>query len=174
MNRQLVAWAHKGRDKDEVAPNGGRGNGVTTHLPSEAMADRASLPERRARLGPWIRFADEAQIVGGVCDGTRLCTVCNRMIGEGELDFLVVLAGAVALRVDRECLDLWHEAVTKARHHASTDLGCEWPGADEDHGHDDDKKIQEELAAAIPLTPSERLAAFPPDLRPTVGTCAGL
>jgi hypothetical protein len=110
-----------------------RGNGVTTHLPSEAMAE-ASLQERRARLRAWIRFADDAQIVGGVNEGTRLCTVCNRMIGKGELDFLVVLAGAVALRVDRECLDLWHEAVTDARHRAS----------------------------------------FPPDLRPVVGTCAGL
>ena len=134
MNRHLVDRA--------------RGNGVTTHPPSEAMAE-ASLQDRRARLGPWIRFADDAQIVGGVNEGTRLCTVCSRMIGEGELDFLVVLAAAVALRVDRECLDLWREAVTHAR------------------------RCQEALAAAIPLTLSEALVAFPTDLRPIVGTCAG-
>jgi hypothetical protein len=174
MNRHPAARAHRGRDKDELAPNDGGGNGVPTYLPSQALADRASLPERRARLEPWVRFANQARNVGGVCEGTRLCTVCNRVIGEGELDFLVVLAGAVALRVDRECLDLWHEAVTNARHRASTDLGCERPGADGDHGQDDDKKLQEELAAAIPLTPSETLAAFSPDLRSIVGTCARL
>src|SRR5262245_19403629 len=120
-----------------------------THLPSEATADCASLQERRARLEPWVRFADEAYIAAGVYEGTRLCTVCSRMIGEGELDFLVVLARAVALRVDRECLDLWHESVTNGRHRASTDLGREWPSADEDH-------------------------AFPPDLRPMVAIYPGL
>jgi|SRR5262250_714943 len=82
-----------------------------THLPSVAMTERASLSERRARVGPWVWFADTADIVEGVYEGTRLCTVCGRMIGEGELDFLIVLASAVALRVDQECLELWREAV---------------------------------------------------------------
>src|SRR5215467_13010372 len=90
-----------------------------THLPSLAMIERASLSERRARVGPWVWFADTADIVEGVYDGTRLCTVCSRMIGEGELDFLIVLAKAVALRVDQECLELWREAVMNARHRAS-------------------------------------------------------
>jgi len=82
--------------------------------PSQAMADCVSLSERRAQFQPWVRFADQASIVPGVYEGTRLCTVCNRVIGEGELDFLVVLAGALALRVDGECLGLWHEAVKNA------------------------------------------------------------
>jgi len=90
-----------------------------TPLPSVAMTERASLSERRARVGPWVWFADTADIVEGVYEGTRLCTVCSRMIGEGELDFLIVLAKAVALRVDQECLELWREAVMNARHRAS-------------------------------------------------------
>jgi len=113
-------------------------------LPSQTMTDGATLAERRARLQPWVRFADQASIVAGVYEGTRLCMACNRVIGEGELDFLVVLAGAVALRVDRQCLDLWQEAV------------------------------KEELAATTQLTLPAMLPVFPPDLRPMVGTCAEL
>lgn len=116
---------------------------------SPATADRASLAERRARLDPWLLFADQASVVGGVYEGARLCTACDRVIGEGELDFLIVLAGAVALRVDRECLDLWHEAVKNA---------------DKNRGQDDDTKVHEELVVAVPLTA----------LGPRVPTCARL
>jgi|RhiMetdeSRZDD1v2_1073273.scaffolds.fasta_scaffold122014_4 hypothetical protein len=107
-----------------------------THLPSLAMIERASLSERRARVGPWVWFADTADIVEGVYDGTRLCTVCSRMIGEGELDFLIVLASAVALRVDQECLELWREAVMNARRRASIHLDYDTPSTDRDNRQD--------------------------------------
>jgi hypothetical protein len=73
------------------------------------MADPLPLSERRARLAPWVKFADQAQIVGGVREDTRRCSACERVISVAETDYLVVLRKVVALRLDQECLELWRE-----------------------------------------------------------------
>ena len=75
------------------------------------MADPLPLSERRARLAPWVKFAEHAQIVGGVREDTHGCSGCERLIGVGETDYLVVLRSVVALRLDQECLELWREMV---------------------------------------------------------------
>ena len=79
------------------------------------MADPLPLSERRARLAPWVRFADQAQIVGGVREDTQVCSACERVIDVGETDYLVILRKVVALRLDQECIELWREMVIEER-----------------------------------------------------------
>jgi hypothetical protein len=37
------------------------------------------------------------------------CTICERPIGVGETDFIITLKGAVSLRLDQACMDIWRE-----------------------------------------------------------------
>jgi len=47
--------------------------------------------------------------VGGVSTGGVRCTICDRPIEEGDTDFIITFKGAVSLRLDQTCMDLWRE-----------------------------------------------------------------
>jgi hypothetical protein len=67
------------------------------------------IEERRARIQRWTRFAALAHITRGKSEGGGHCTICERFIDPGELDFIIIFEGAVTLRLDSACMDLWHE-----------------------------------------------------------------
>jgi hypothetical protein len=66
------------------------------------------IDERRARIRRWTRFAALEHIAGGPSEGGH-CTICERFIDPGELDFIIFFKDAVTLRLDQACMDLWHE-----------------------------------------------------------------
>jgi hypothetical protein len=55
------------------------------------------------------------QIVGGVSEGGVRCTICERPIEVGETDFVITFKGAVSLRLDQACMDLWREESEQRR-----------------------------------------------------------
>jgi hypothetical protein len=68
-----------------------------------------TIDEQRARIRRWTRFAAWQQIVGGDNQGGGRCMICERLIGPSELDFIITFKGAVSLRLDAACLELWRE-----------------------------------------------------------------
>jgi len=67
------------------------------------------IEERRARIRRWSSFRRLQEIVGGVSTGGVRCTICDRPIEEGDTDFIITFKGAVSLRLDQTCMDLWRE-----------------------------------------------------------------
>jgi hypothetical protein len=69
---------------------------------------RVSIEERRERIRGWTRLSVE-HIVGGVSETEGQCTICEREIRRGQLDFIITFKEAKSLRLDQECMALWRE-----------------------------------------------------------------
>jgi hypothetical protein len=68
------------------------------------------IEERYTRIQRWTRFAALEHITGASSEGGGHCIICERFIDPGEPDFIIIFKGAVTLRFDQECMDLWHQA----------------------------------------------------------------
>jgi len=74
-----------------------------------------SIDERRARIRRWSSFRRLQDIVGGPSPGGANCVICGRIIEAGETDFIITFKGAVSLRLDQACMELWREESERNR-----------------------------------------------------------
>ena len=83
----------------------------STYLYLWRLVAEAPVPieERRARIRRWSSFRRLQEIVGGVSTGYVRCVICDRPIEAGDTDFIIILKGAVSLRLDQACMDLWRD-----------------------------------------------------------------
>lgn len=90
------------------------------HRPFVLVALRVAEPaipidERRARIRRWSSFRRLQQIVGGVSEGDARCSICEQPIEVGQTDFIITFKGAVSLRLDQACMDLWRQESEQPR-----------------------------------------------------------
>jgi hypothetical protein len=81
--------------------------------PSEPKYIRTGVQTsvRRSVIRRWAAYALLEHTIAGGSQGGGQCMICERRIDSGETDFVITFRGAVAVRLDRDCMDLWRQEV---------------------------------------------------------------